>query len=201
MDVFVSDPAHPVPFTMDVSPGMTREYMTDDQRFASRRPDVLTYQTEPLSAALTVGGPVTATLWVSTDHDDADWVVKLIDVQPPDAPTPDDATFGVKMGGYQQMVRSEVLHGRYREDYAKPMRFPRGRAVEVTIALQDVLHTFEPGHRIMVQIQSTWFPLVDRNPQKWVDNIFEAHEEDFESATHRVFRSVTRPSRIELTGL
>jgi putative CocE/NonD family hydrolase len=200
-DSFVSDPAHPVPFTTDIAIGMTREYMTDDQRFAARRPDVLTYVTERLDEPLTIAGPIDAKLVVSTTADDADWIVKLIDVFPSDTPTPEGARRGTAMGGYQMMVRSEVLRGRFRDSPAQPARFPRGKAVELTVPLQDVLHTFAPGHRLMVQVQSTWFPLVDVNPQGWVDNIFEAEASDFVEATHRVYRDAKRASRIEFAML
>lgn len=198
-DAFISDPARPVPFTEAVAVGMTREYMTDDQRFAARRPDVLTWVGEPLSEPLTLAGPLTAELWVSTDRGDADWVVKLVDVFPDDAPDHAFLPEDHHMGGYQMMVRSEVMRGRYREGYVTPRPFVPNRPTRVRIPLQDVLHTFEPGHRVMIQVQSTWFPLVDRNPQTWVDNIFEAKADDFVSATHRVFRDAKHPSRVEVT--
>lgn len=200
-DEFISDPATPVPFTEEVATGMTREYMTDDQRFASRRPDVLHWSSEPLTQALTVAGPVTAKLWVSTSEADADWVVKIIDVFPGDAEDHAHLDRGKHMSGYQMMVRSEIIRGRYRDSYEKPEPFASGRPTLVELPLQDVLHTFEPGHRVMIQVQSTWFPLVDRNPQKWVDNIFEAKDDDFVSATHRVYRDAKHPSRIELTTI
>ncbi len=198
-DQFISDPEHPVPFSQAVAKGMTREYMTDDQRFASRRPDVLTWRSEPLTEALTFAGPVVADLWVSTSQADADWVVKLVDVHPDDAPDHDFLAEGVHMGGYQMMVRSEVIRGRYREGYDKPRPFKANRPARVQLPLQDVLHTFEPGHRVMIQVQSTWFPLVDRNPQAWVPNIFEAKDDDFSAATHRVYRDAAHPSHIEVT--
>jgi putative CocE/NonD family hydrolase len=196
-DAFVSDPARPVPFTTAVAKGMTAEYMTDDQRFAARRADVLVYQTEVLTEALTIAGPVNATLWVSTDQRDADWVVKLIDVFPDGAGDHEALREGMHMGGYQMMVRSEVMRGRFREDPSTPKPFVPGQPTRVDVPLQDVLHTFEPGHRVMIQVQSTWFPLVDRNPQKWVKNVFEARDEDFVAATHRVWHEAKHPSRIE----
>jgi putative CocE/NonD family hydrolase len=196
-DEFVSDPARPVPFTEAIAIGMTREYMTDDQRFASRRPDVLVYCTEPLQEPITLAGPLTANLWVSTSQQDADWVVKLIDVYPDDTPTPADFPPTMKLGGYQQMVRSEVVRGRFRgEDDSKPEPFVPGQPARVAVPLLDVLHTFQPGHRIMVHVQSTWFPLVDRNPQRWVDNIYLAKETDFTAATHRVYRGGKHLSRL-----
>ncbi|PRQ04641.1 Cocaine esterase [Enhygromyxa salina] len=195
-DAFVSDPEHPVPFTTAIAKGMTREYMTDDQRFAARRPDVLVYQTEPLTEALTIAGPVTASLWVSTDQRDADWIVKLIDVLPDDAPDHEGLREGMHMSGYQMMVRSEVLRGRFRDDPSAPKPFNPNQPTEVRVPLQDVLHTFEPGHRVMIQVQSTWFPLVDRNPQAWVDSIYAAEADDFVAANHRVYRYAKRPSGV-----
>jgi putative CocE/NonD family hydrolase len=200
-DRFVSDPRRPVPFSEDVHIGMTREYMTDDQRFAARRPDVLVYQTPPLSEDLTVAGPIAANLWVATSARDADWVVKLIDVFPPDAPDHEHLRPGKHMGESQMMVRSEVLRGRYRDSYERPKPFTPGAPTAVRVPLQDVLHTFKKGHRVMVQLQSTWFPLVDRNPQSWVDNIFLARDQDFTAATHTVHRSAARPTHIEITTL
>jgi putative CocE/NonD family hydrolase len=200
-DRFVSDPRRPVPFSEDVHIGMTREYMTDDQRFAARRPDVLVYQTPPLSEDLTVAGPIAANLWVATSARDADWVVKLIDVFPPDAPDHEHLRPGKHMGESQMMVRSEVLRGRYRDSYERPKPFTPGAPTAVRVPLQDVLHTFKKGHRVMVQLQSTWFPLVDRNPQSWVDNIFLARDQDFTAATHTVHRSAARPTHLEITTL
>ncbi|MCA9654263.1 MAG: CocE/NonD family hydrolase [Myxococcales bacterium] len=200
-DEYVSDPAKPVPYTEAVVTGMTKEYMSDDQRFASRRPDVLSWVGEPLTEALTVAGPITAELWVSTSQRDADWVVKLVDVFPDDAPDHRFLPEGKHMGGYQMMVRSEVIRGRYREGYDAPEPFTPGQPTRVRLPLQDVLHTFEPGHRVMIQVQSTWFPLVDRNPQKWVDNIFAAKDEDFVKATHRVYRDGGHGSRVQVTVL
>lgn len=192
-DAFISDPARPVPFTQEVTVGMPKEYMIEDQRFAARRPDVLVYETPPLTADLTVAGPVDAELWVSTTGTDADWVVKLIDVLPPDA---DPA-----LGGYQMLVRSEVVRGRYRDSAEKPAPFVPGKTTRVEVPLLDILHTFKKGHRIMVQVQSTWFPLVDRNPQTFVPNIFLAEARDFKTATHRVHRATAHASRLRLPVL
>ncbi len=200
-DEFISDPAKPVPFIEDVSRGMTREYMTADQRFAARRPDVLVYQTPPLDEDITLAGPVLADLIVSTSQSDADWVVKLIDVFPAD--TPDNA-FTPKhssMGNYHMLVRSEAFRGRFRNSYSKPEPFTPNEPTRVTVPLQDLLHTFKKGHRIQVQIQSTWFPLIDRNPQKYVDNIFKADASDFTPATHRVYHAPDLPSRLRVTRL
>jgi hypothetical protein len=198
LDEFVSDPDKPVPFTEAIDVGMTRAYMTDDQRFAARRPDVLVYQTEPLSQDVTFCGPSSADLYVSTSQSAADWVVKLIDVFPPDAEDHRYVASGQHMGGYQMMVRSEVIRGRFRDDPSRPKPFAPNTVTQVRLPLQDVLHTFQAGHRIMIQVQSTWFPLVDRNPQKYVDNVFLAEPEDFVKATHRVYRSDKHASGIEV---
>lgn len=195
-DAFISDPKRPVPFTTAIAKGMTAEYMTDDQRFAARRPDVLVYQTEVLTEPLTIAGPITAKLWVSTDQRDADWVVKLIDVFPDDAADHEGLRDQMHMGGYQMMVRSEVMRGRFREDPSKPKPFVPNQPTQVEVPLQDVLHTFQPGHRVMIQVQSTWFPLMDRNPQAWVDSIYAATEADFRTAEHRVYRDAGHPSVI-----
>ncbi len=196
-DQFVSDPDIPVPYTEEITTGMTREYMTDDQRFASRRPDVITYSSDPFKESITLAGMVNAHLEVSTDHEDADWIVKLIDVYPDDAPScphqPDK-----KLGNYELLVRSEVIRGRYRNSNEIPEPFKPNEITTVNLELQDVLHKFKKGHRIMVQVQSTWFPLIDRNPQKWVPNIYKAKDQDFEKAVHRVYRSVNHASYIEI---
>jgi putative CocE/NonD family hydrolase len=197
-DEYLSDPRRPVPFSEAIAIGMTTEYMTDDQRFSARRPDVLVYQTEVLQEDLTLAGPLVAELWVSTSGTDADWIVKLIDVFPNDAPDPKDLAPGKRMGGYQMMVRSEVIRGRFRNSYERPEPFVPDQPAKVPLELQDVLHTFKKGHRIMVQVQSTWFPLVDRNPQKYVDNIFLADAKDFIKATHRVYRSRQYPTRLQV---
>ena len=200
-DQFLSDPAHPVPFTETTAAGMTREYMTDDQRFASRRPDVLTYQTDPLTAPLTLAGPIQALLQVATTGSDADWVVKIIDVYPDNTPDNPRTAPGVHLGGYQQMVRSEVMRGRFRNSFSKPEPFVPGQVTPVPFTVQDLMHTFQPGHRLMVQVQSTWFPLVDRNPQKYVDNIYNADEADFQAATHRLYHSPAHASQLAVKVL
>jgi putative CocE/NonD family hydrolase len=197
-DDYISDPKKPVPFTEVISPRMTVEYMTDDQRFAARRPDVLAYQTEPLTEDLTLAGPLLADLRVATSGTDSDWVVKLIDVFPNNATNYPSMRQGVMLAGYQMMVRSEVIRGRYRNSYEKPEPFVANEPTKVALKLQDVLHTFKKGHRIMVQVQSTWFPLVDRNPQKYVPNIFLADDKDFIKVTQRVYRCKLNPTRIEV---
>jgi hypothetical protein len=198
-DVYISDPNRPAPYTEAIAIGMTREYMTDDQRFAARRPDVFVAQTAALTEDVTLAGPTVADLWVATSGTASDWVVKLIDVFPPDAPNAPGARRNDRpMAGYQMMVRSEVIRGRFRNSYEKPEPFEPNKPTHVELELQDVLHTFQAGHRIMVQIQSTWFPLVDRNPQKYVPNIFEAKEEDFIATTQRVYRSKEHPTRLRV---
>ncbi|HSO76391.1 MAG TPA: CocE/NonD family hydrolase, partial [Blastocatellia bacterium] len=182
------DPRKPVPFISGTAIGMTREYMVDDQRFASTRPDVLTYQTGVLTEDLTLAGPITASLIVSTTGTDSDFIVKLIDVYPDDAPDNDPNPAGVKMGGYQMLVRGEPMRARFRNSFEKPEPMRAGRAQKIEFVLPDANHTFLKGHRIMVQVQSTWFPLVDRNPQKFV-NIYSAKESDFQRATQRVYHS------------
>lgn len=187
-DEYVSDPAKPVPFSEEIKVGMTRPYMTDDQRFAARRPDVVAYSTGVLTADVTIAGPILADLWVSTSGTDSDWIVKLIDVFPADAPDTQVELRTRPMGGYQMMVRSEVLRGRYRNSYEHPEPFKPDEPANIRLELLDVYHTFKAGHRIMVQVQSTWFPLVDRNPQTFVENIYLAKDADFVKATQRVHR-------------
>lgn len=196
-DEFMSDPRNPVPFINEKSVKMTKEYMTDDQKFVLDRKDVVYYQTDILKENLTLAGPIEANLIVSTDQSSADWVVKIIDVYPRDQePFPHQPN--KDMSNYHQMVRSEVMRGRFRNSYEKPEPFIPKETTEVIIPLQDVLHTFKKGHRIMVQIQSTWFPLVDINPQKYVDNIYQADSTDFTSATHRIGRAGVQPSYIKI---
>jgi uncharacterized protein len=202
-DEYVSDPARPVPYSATIDVGMRAEYMIEDQRFSARRPDVLVYATEPLEEARTVAGPITARLWVSTTGSDADFVVKLIDVFPKDAtmPTATEGADPLPFGEYQMMVRSEVIRARFRNGYERPEPLRPGVPTEIELPLQSVLHTFLPGHRIMIHIQSTWFPMVDRNPQRFVENIFLADETDFISAHHRIWRSPKHPTRLELGEL
>jgi hypothetical protein len=197
-DAFPSDPRKPVPFFEAPTNTMSREYMTSDQRFVWHRPDVLSYVTEPLPTAVTVAGPLQTHLTVSTTGTDADWIVKLIDVYPDPIPSGHGET---DMAGKQILIRSEVVRGRYRTGYDRAVPFIPNEPTVVTVPMQDVLHMFRPGHRLMVQISSTWFPLIDRNPQKFVPNIFLARESDFEPATHRVFRGPGRESWLELEML
>jgi putative CocE/NonD family hydrolase len=185
---YISDPAKPVPYTSQTE-GLTftpRRFMSDDQRHASRRPDVLTFSTEPLVENKTIAGEIMARLKVSMTATDADFVVKLIDVYPPDHPKYEHNPDNIVMGGYQELVRSEEFRGRCRTGSQTPEPFVPGDITDVNFRLQDVLHTFKKGHRIMIQIHSTWFPYIDRNPQKFVENIYEANESDFTKAIIRV---------------
>ncbi|MBL8796885.1 MAG: CocE/NonD family hydrolase [Planctomycetia bacterium] len=199
-DDYLSDPAKPVPFIDKIGVGMLAEYMVSDQRFASRRPDVLVYETEPLAEDLNLAGPIQVELHVATTGTDADWVVKVIDVYPPDYPDPNPNPTGVKMGGYQQLVRGDVLRGKFRNSFEKPEAFKPGQPTVVKFTLPDVCHAFRSGHRLMVQVQSSWFPLIDRNPQSFVD-IYTAKESDFQRATQQVFRSRDQSSRITVRVL
>jgi putative CocE/NonD family hydrolase len=174
--------------------------MVEDQRFAGRRTDVLVYQTDPLLSAVTLAGPVRATLYVSSTGTDADYIVKLIDVFPDDTPDNDPNPAGVKMGGYQMLVRGEPMRARFRNSFEKPEAMTPNQITKVEFVLPDVNHSFLRGHRIMIQIQSSWFPLVDRNPQKFV-NINKAIEEDFQKAMQRVYRSGQNSSRITVSVL
>ncbi len=201
-DSFISDPSKPVPFIEQVAIGMPKEYMTADQRFAGRRTDVLVYQTEPLKENLTLAGPLRPELFVATTGTDADWVVKLIDVYPDDFKNPDFKPSGSPwdrtpnpMGGYQQLVRGEVMRGKFRDSLEHPAPFTPGQPTRVAWSMNDIFHTFKKGHRVMVQVQSTWFPLMDRNPQVFM-NINEAKAEDYRKATHTVFHDAARPSGV-----
>jgi putative CocE/NonD family hydrolase len=199
-DEYLSDPARPVPYTDTIAINYPHAFMVEDQRFASRRPDVLVYQTEPLEEDLRIAGPIAVELHVSTTGTDSDWVVKLIDVYPDDHPDPEPNPQGVHLGGYQQLVRGDVMRGKFRDSFESPSAFKPGEPTVVKFTLPDAYHTFRPGHRLMVQVQSSWFPLVDRNPQSFVD-IYSAKASDFQKATQRVYRTPGRASRLELTVL
>lgn len=193
---FISDPKKPVPYSEDIKMVFTpRKFMTDDQRFAARRPDVLIFETEPLQEPLTLAGDIMAKLSVSTTGTDADWIVKVIDIYPPDHKDYEETQAYLKMGNYHQMLRSEVMRGRFRNDFSRPEPFVPDKVTQVNIQLQDVFHTFKKGHKIQVQIQSTMFPYIDINPQTYVENIFYAKPEDFQKQTHRVYNT----SLIEFT--
>jgi putative CocE/NonD family hydrolase len=203
-DEYISDPARPVPYVSGFSPRIMNTYMTDDQRFASRRPDVLTYQTEPLEQDVTVVGAIHVDLKVSTTGTDSDFDVKFIDVFPSDypdynattAPLP-PGTIRVPLGGYQQLIRGEPFRGKFRKSFEKPVAFEPGKPDRITFDLPDVMHTFRAGHRIMVQVQSSWFPLTDRNPQKFME-IPKALGSDFQKATQRIYFGAGDGSKIEL---
>ena len=182
---YLSDPANPVPYTAGIHGSRNNEYVMEDQRFASKRPDVLTFRGEPLAQALTVAGPLLADLWVSTSGTDADFIVKVIDEQP---------------DGTQRLVRAEVMRGRFRNSFSKPEAFKPNQPTEVKYELPDVLHTFAPGHRLMVQVQSTWFPLVDRNPQTFVP-IATAEAKDFQKAAIKVYHDAGHPSAVRVSVL
>jgi putative CocE/NonD family hydrolase len=214
-DEYVSDPNKPVPFVDYLSQSVPQEYMVSDQRFAASRTDVLTYQTGVLQEDVTITGPVSPHLFVSTTGTDADWDIKIIDVYPPDYPQSkldeprpeerdrprmDVAPPSFTMGGYQQLVRGEPFRGKFRHSFEKPEPFTPGKTDEVNFTMQDINHTFRRGHRIMVQVQSSWFPLTDRNPQTFV-NIPDAQPSDFVKATQRVFHNKTEPSGIATSVL
>jgi len=194
-DSYLSDPRRPVPYSGKTASDIDAEYMVEDQRFASRRPDVLVFSTPPLTDDVTLAGPLEATLWVTTTGTDADFVVKLIDVYADNAEDPEPNPTGQRFGGYQQLVRGEVMRGKFRDSFEAPKAFVPGEPTRVRLTLPDVLHTFRPGHRLMVQVQSSWFPLVDRNPQTFVD-IPKASEADFRAATHTLLRTADRPSTL-----
>ena len=201
---YVSDPASPVPYQGRVHTQRTRDYMLDDQRFASRRPDVLTFESEVLSEDLTLAGPVVAELLASMSGTDADFVVKLIDEFPTETPPaqfkPSPSTPPQVMGGYQMLVRGEVLRGRFRNSWEKPEAFKPNQPTRVRVTLPDVCHTFKKGHRVVVQVQSSWFPLVDRNPQQFID-IYQAQPSDYRRATIRIHYGGAAGSRVVLPVL
>jgi hypothetical protein len=199
-DEYVSDPMKPVPYTEGIHVHRTAQYMTDDQRFASYRPDVMVYQTNILDEDITLTGPLSVDLFVSTSGTDADYIVKLIDVFPPDTKADVSIRNKVQLGGYQMLVRAEVFRGKYRKSFEKPEAFIPGKITEVKYDMPDVAHSFKKGHRIMIQVQNSWFPLVDRNPQKFVD-IYNCSETDFQKATQRIYHDTNYPSGINVNVL
>jgi putative CocE/NonD family hydrolase len=207
-DQYVSDPARPVPFVGYTTNTIPQRYMDDDQRFAARRPDVLVYQTEPLTEDITIAGPVTPKLHIASTGTDSDFVVKLIDVYPDDFPGTDTSNDGkhvissppLIMGGYQQLVRGEPMRAKFRNSWMTPEPLTPGQATEVDFIMPDVFHTFRKGHRIMVQVQSSWFPLVDRNPQTFTDTP-DARPEQFVKATETVFHTKAQASAVEVMVL
>jgi uncharacterized protein len=196
-DEYVSDPERPVPVMGEIGEGMRSDYMTFDQRFAAQRPDVLVYKTELLDRDITVAGPITPVLSVSTSGTDSDFDVKLIDVYPNDYPDPSPNPTRLHMGGYQQLVRGEPFRGKFRNSFDKPEPFTPGKRAKIEFVMPDVCHTFRAGHRIMVQIQSSWFPLTDRNPQQFLD-IPTAKATDFQKAIERIYRGGPDGSEIRV---
>lgn len=188
-DEYISYPDKPVPWSSHIQNRQGHLWMVEDQRFAARRPDVLVYQSDILTENITIAGPIIASLSVSTTGTDADWIVKLIDVYPSNAPD--------RMGDYQMLVAGDVFRSKYRNSFEKPEPMVPGHITKIEYDLLDKYHTFLKGHRIMIQVQSTWFPVIDRNPQKFVD-IYQAREDDFQKATHRVYRSAKYPSHIRI---
>jgi len=195
-DSYVSDPAHPIPYiARPVDGARWRQWLVEDQRFVHNRPDVLSWESEPLGDDVVIAGDVVAHLFASTTGTDADWVVKLIDVYPDSAPS--DPT-GPRMGGYQLMVAGDIMRGRYYKSWSKPQPIPANTVTPFTVSLYQQVYRFRKGHRMMVQVQSTWFPLYDRNPQTYVANIFEAKASDFKPQTHRVYHSPNAASHISV---
>ncbi len=200
MDSFISDPDKPVPFSAEIRTSQGHLWMVEDQRFASRRPDVLVYQTDVLDEDITIAGPILASLFFSITGTDADWVVKLIDVYPGDAPDPEPNPRNVRMGDFEMLLAGEVFRSKYRNSYEKPEPLVPNQVTHIEFDLRDKCHTFLKGHRIMVQIQSSWFPVIDRNPQMFTD-IYHAQESDFKKATHTVYRSSQHSSHLKLNIL
>jgi putative CocE/NonD family hydrolase len=202
-DSFPSDPRKPVPYTMEITNNWARDYVTEDQRFASWRPDVLVYRSEVLGESLSLAGPIPVELWVSSTQSDADWIVKIIDEYPSvvgGSGRNREAKENLN-SGRQELVRAGVIRGRFRDSFSEPKPMVPGEPTRVSFELSDIFHTFQPGHRIMIHVQSTWFPFIDRNPQRYVENIFMANEEDFQPATHHLLRGPKTPSRIKLPVL
>lgn len=200
LDEYVANPNKPVPFVGYTTQGMAQEYMVSDQRFSASRPDVLTFATDVLDQDITIAGPVSPKLFLSSTGTDADFIVKLIDVYPNDFPDPTPNTMNLAMGGYQQLVRGEPFRAKFREGFEKMVPITPNKQFELSYSMPDICHVFRKGHRIMVQIQSSWFPLTDRNPQKFLD-IPNAKAEDFVSATQRLFHDTARPSHIAVTTI
>ena len=206
VDEYVSDPNHPVPFVGYTTDTVPQRYMVDDQRFASYRPDVLVYQTEPLEEDVTIAGPISPRLKIASSATDSDFDVKLIDVYPDDYPDPDPGLHGnkrmlgappVHMGGYQELLRGEPFRAKFRSSWEKPEPLTPGKQTEIDFTMPDLFHTFRRGHRIMVQVESSWFPLTDRNPQTFTD-IPGARPEQFQKATEQVFRQKDAASGVQV---
>lgn len=197
---YISDPNKPVPFTAEITNRMTREYIVEDQRFVWNRPDVLSFELDELKEDITFAGPIEANLFVSTTGTDADWIVKLIDVFPDSAGEVKLKNSTKIMSGFQMLVRGEVMRGKFRNSFEKPEPFIPNKITKVSFSIPDVCHTFKKGHKIMIQIQSSWFPLVDRNPQKFVD-IYNCEEYDFQKATHKIYFSKDYSSYLKVNIL
>ena len=199
-DEYVSDPADPVPYTKEIQGNRNNGYMAEDQRFAAKRKDVILFETDILSKDVTLAGKIIADLQVSLTTTDADFIVKLIDVLPINEPTPPFVAKGTEMAGLQRLVRAEVMRGKFRENFSTAKPFVPNKITNVKFDLNDVAHTFKKGHKIMVQIQSSWFPLVDRNPQKFM-RIPDANESDFQKASIRIYHDKKNASKIILPVL
>jgi hypothetical protein len=199
-DSYVSDPAKPVLYSAEIRTIEGHLFMVEDQRFAWTRPDVLSYQTEPLKEDLTIAGPITANLHVSSTGTDADFVVKLIDVYPGNAPDPQPNPQNVRMGGFQMLLAGDILRAKFRNSFTNPEPMVPDKVTRLAFPLGDKYHTFLKGHRIMVQVQSSWFPMFDRNPQKFVD-IYHARESDYRTATQKILRSAPSPSYVTVSAI
>ena len=196
-DTYVSDPKKPVPYTAEITPIEGHVFMVEDQRFVAGRPDVLVYETEPLADTLTVAGPIDVTLNVATGGTDGDFVVKVIDVYPGDAPDPTPNPQNVRMGGFQMLLAGDILRAKFRNSMSVPEPMVPNQPTMLRFTLGDKYHTFLKRHRVMIQVQSSWFPMFDRNPQTFVD-IYHANDSDYQKATHTVFRSASQPSFVTL---
>jgi hypothetical protein len=199
-DEYVSDPANPVPYTAKVQGRRNNEYMVEDQSFAASRNDVLVYESRVLNEDVTVAGPILADLFASISTTDADFIVKLIDVVPANEINEENPTKEPVSGEFQRLVRAEVMRGKFRNNYVHPEPFVPGKISEVKINLNDVCHTFKKGHKIMVQVQSSWFPLVDMNPQKFM-RIPDANKNDFQKSAIKIYHDKNHPSKIVLPVL
>lgn len=199
-DEYVSDPRKPVPYSAEITTTEGHEFMVEDQRFAWTRPDVLVYETPPLEEDLTVAGPIVSTLYVSTTGTDGDWVAKLIDVFPENEPDRSPGPGNVTMGGYQMLLAGDILRAKFRNSVSDPQPMTPHQVTQLEFSLGDKHHTFRKGHRIMVHVQSSWFPMFDRNPQSFVD-IYHAAAADYRRATHRVYRSPQFPSHLTVPVL
>lgn len=206
VDEYVSDPNHPVPFVSYTTDTVLQRYMVDDQRFASYRPDVLVYETDPLEEDVTIAGPISPKLKISSSGTDSDFDVKLIDVFPENYPDPGDMSHGNKrivdappihMGGYEELLRGEPFRAKFRNSWEKPEPLIPGKETDLNFTMPDLFHTFRRGHRIMIQVESSWFPLTDRNPQTFTD-IPYATTDEFQNATERIFRQKDAASGVEL---